>query len=141
MNSYNSGDRVKYGAYVSKSPLDIRMVESDGDVLDGRSGASYKRISTPLAVAASPLLGGAFVMLFPLAVVSFACFYAAKSIATSVFGNTAQLAVVRWDPTTAYIRHPKGNSGDKENLPTQADRQMDDLRQQVKTARENEDAK
>ncbi len=79
MNSYQSGKPVEYGLYVSPKNLDFRFVHGDNENLEGIKGAHYFKLPTPLAIVLAPILGGIFVMTFPLIIVGSVFFALLKS--------------------------------------------------------------
>jgi hypothetical protein len=116
MKSYEANKPARYGLYLSTRPMDIRFVGADGEDLDGVSGASYRRMPTWAVIAAGPVLGGAFVLAFPLLVIlaSIACI--ARLVATrvkSAAGEHAHLAMPRWEPSTAYLNKGKGDKAER----------------------------
>ena len=92
-----------YGLYLSTRPLDLRFVGADGEALDGRDGASYRRIPTWLAVLVGPILGGLFVIAFPLiAIVAFL----GTAITAAVRAATHRHAYVArstWQPAVSFF--------------------------------------
>lgn len=68
MTTYRDGQSAPYGLFVSFRPLDTRFVGAAGEELEGIPGAHYKRLPNMVAVAMAPVLGGLFVVLFPLVV-------------------------------------------------------------------------
>ena len=63
---HTAGDPVEYGVYLSLWPFDVQHVGVDGEALQGIGGANYRRVPMWAALLVSPILGGAFVLLFPL---------------------------------------------------------------------------
>jgi len=63
---YHGGQRAARGTYWS--PVDGRRVDlnASGGVLPGEEGMSYIRISAGWLVALAPLMGGLFVLAFPM---------------------------------------------------------------------------
>ena len=111
MKIYNAGESVPYGVYFSGRPLDIHIVTAEGDALEGKPGVAYRRMPTLIAVAAGPVIGGVFVMAFP--VVIFAALVLAVTrmplgMMQRTASRNAHLAAVRWEPSSAYL-----NMGDR----------------------------
>lgn len=119
MKKYNSGDSALYGIYIAPAALDFRFVGADGERLEGKDKTQYYRLPAPLVVAASPALGGIFVLGFPLLVVGFVAFMIGKlavAQARSFYAENAHLSTMRWEPTTAYL-----NKVDRKTKSKQAD--------------------
>jgi hypothetical protein len=104
MKTSKNGDQVTFGVYASMKPVDIRFVGADGETLEGKAGALYRRIPTLAMVALAPVFGGVFVMAFPALVVMLAIVGLARFAGRQLVGDTAHLAVMRWEPTTAYLK-------------------------------------
>lgn len=138
MKTWKSGQKVTYGVYVSTKPFDVRFVGADDETLDGRTGAEYRRIPTLLMVAMAPVLGGVFVMAFPAVVVLLAVVglgrFAWRQVA-GVTGDTAHLAVMRWEPSTSYLKNTTETPADAKPAPDAA---LSDLRDEVKARRDDE---
>ena len=70
MERYTAGSKAPYGLYLSTKPLDIRLVNGEGEHLEGLRDASYMRLPMWMVVLFGPAFGGAFVLLFPLLVLA-----------------------------------------------------------------------
>jgi hypothetical protein len=68
MRTYRNGEAARYGLYLSAWLPDLRFVSADDEPLEGIERASYMRLPTPLVVLLGPVIGGLFVLLFPLVV-------------------------------------------------------------------------
>lgn len=116
MKTYRSGEKVGYGLYVAPNVLDVRFVGSEGETLEGKDHGKYVRLPVVLMVLASPIIGGVFVLAFPLLVVLIAA-YAVLEFGLAKIGSVAKanahLAFMRWEPTAAYLN--KKNKKEKEN--------------------------
>lgn len=65
MRNYHTGEPVAYGVYASLRALDVCFVGADGESLEGRAQANYRRVPTLLMLLLAPLAGAVFVMAFP----------------------------------------------------------------------------
>ena len=81
MKTYRNEEIAPYGVYVSLRALDIQVVDGEGEKLSGRPGATYRRIPMPLLVLLSPVIGGAFVLLFPVLVLMAVAMAAGNALA------------------------------------------------------------
>ncbi len=70
MERYTAGSKAPYGLYLSTKPLDIRLVNGEGEHLEGLQDASYMRLPMWMVVLFGPVFGGAFVLMFPLLVLA-----------------------------------------------------------------------
>jgi hypothetical protein len=61
-----SGTRVKSGYYFNSKRWAFARVENDGEALPGVKSDRWTRVPVPLMFAAAPVLGGVFVVAFPL---------------------------------------------------------------------------
>jgi hypothetical protein len=117
MKTYKTMQAARYGLYTSSNPIDVRFVGAEGEALDGLPGASYRRVPTPLALVAAPLLGGAFVMAFPVLVLVAAFVVVARFAATAVaqtLQEQAFLASPRWQPVMSYLTKGHKKAGQAE---------------------------
>jgi len=130
--NFRTGQRVSYGMYVSARPLDVRFVGADGEKLEGREGAEYRHIPNALAMLAAPVLGGLFVISFPITI-----FVAAARALTQATGEkvdeAATLARSSYQPQAAYF---KGEAGEDEQA---QDEKVADLANEVDDARKDEE--
>jgi len=138
MTTYPNRMSVPYGLYLSWTPFDLRFVGSEGEQLDGREGARYHRVPAALVLLLSPVLGGAFVVAFPVIVVA-ALFVAASELLTAAVQPVAQTQVplvrMRWEPAASYLnRNGKEGKADDE----QRDPELDELEAEVEARREDE---
>jgi hypothetical protein len=65
MTKLDAGTPVKSGYYFSLRNWTLQPVETDGEALPGEHGEQWIPLSLPVAVAAAPLLGAAFLMFMP----------------------------------------------------------------------------
>lgn len=137
MKFHQSMQPATYGLYISTHPFDVRFVGADGETLDGLPGASYRRMPTLLALLLAPVIGGAFVMAFPVLVIVASVIGIARVAvrgAKKAAGEHAWLASPRWEPSASYLT--KGEKKGAEE-PTE----LADLRGKVDERRADEDEK
>ena len=141
MATYRFDQCVRYGVYMSLRPLSARFVSADGASLEGAQGATYRRLPTILVVALGPLIGGAFVLAFPL-IVAGALLLALGRLTMRALRHSADrsahLAKVRWEPATAYLHSGEtGSDGVPDDDPQQE--ALDDLEHEVAERRAAEE--
>ena len=66
MKTISAGTRVAKGYYFNTHSWTLHPVERDGDILRGGGHDSYVAVPAPIAFAAAPLMGAAFLMFLPL---------------------------------------------------------------------------
>ena len=120
MKTYKSGSQVGYGLYVAPGALDVRFVGAEGETLEGKADAKYFRLPALLMILASPVIGGVFVLAFPLIVLMIAAYAVVQFFgnkASEAVGNNSHLAFMRWEPTAAYLKKTgkKDNDGKKDS--------------------------
>ena len=123
MKTYQSGQTAEYGIYVAPKALDFRFVGADGERLEGKGSINYYRLPALLMIALSPVIGGVFVMAFPLIVVGFVIGLTVKVAASKVKAMAheyAHLSTMRWEPTAAYL-----NKIEKEKKETKVEEKKD----------------
>jgi len=133
--NYRSGQNVSYGMYVSTRPLDVRFVGVDGEKLEGRDDAEYRHIPNAMAMLAAPVLGGLFVISFPITI-----FLAAARAMTQAAGQkvnelseeNAHLARHAWQPQAAFLK------GESEAVEGEVDEKVAVLEAEVEGARKDE---
>lgn len=116
MKTYKSGENARYGIYIAPRALDFRFVGADGERLEGKDGASYLHLPALLVILASPVLGGVFVLGFPVLVVGFVAVMIAKLAGEqtrALYEQHLHLSINRWEPTTAYLNKVKKNEEKK----------------------------
>jgi hypothetical protein len=65
MTKIEAGTPVKSGYYFGLQSWTLHAMENDGEALPGEAGEQWIPMSLPVAVAAAPLLGAAFLMFMP----------------------------------------------------------------------------
>ena len=121
MRTYRANESCQYGLYFSLRGLDMRFVGGDGESLMGKRGVTYYRLPNTLLVLASPLIGGLFVLSFPLIILGMTSVLATYALAKMVWSFAAPkayLTSLRWEPTLAYLAKPKGEKAKGEDEKT-----------------------
>lgn len=136
--TYRAGEQVSYGVYVSTKPVNMHYMSADEE-LPGTDETTYRRLPTLLVAAASPAIGGIFVMTFPLIIlagVAVALGKFTKQTVQRMATNKAHLVQMNWQPTAAYL------DGDgKEQTPSAEavkDESVETLKAEVDSRREEE---
>lgn len=98
-----AGDKVREGVYLGTNRLSMRYVGAPDEPLPGREGTRYVRLPTWLLLLLSPVLGGLFVVAFPL--IAAVTLLAALAHAFWDAGRAAwhrgeRLEAMRWDPAS-----------------------------------------
>ena len=141
MKKYRVGESVDYGIYFCPRMLDLRFVGADTEMLDGKLGGEYFRIPSILLVAIAPIIGGVFVMAFPLMVVAmsvFAVLMAAGRAFAEASKSMAPLFDLRWQPLTAYLNRRKRTKTPGEVEPPLSEHELDELEREVEDRRTSE---
>lgn len=141
MKTYRTGEPARYGLYIASRPLDMTFVGAEGEALDGVKGATYRRVPSLLALVMAPVLGGAFVTVFPLVVIVTVAGVAGHWVGTraaEAARRHANLAGVRWEPVASYLHRPE--EGEQESTETgEKDEEMAELEAEVRERREAEE--
>ncbi|MBI4405438.1 MAG: hypothetical protein HY537_14840 [Deltaproteobacteria bacterium] len=121
MKTYTHDNLAPKGVYVAPRAMDVRYVGADEETIGGLAGHHYYRIPSPLLLLVAPLLGGAFVVLFPFLVFAFTAWIIAAVLikwAQSIASALAVYARSDWEPNAAYFKkNPKSKDEDKKNKP------------------------
>ena len=139
MKTYRAGQKVEYGIYVAPKALDARFVGADGETLNGKAGAEYTHLPSILLVLAAPVMGGVFVLAFPLIII-FSIIGVVGTMMTkavkSAFESRVHLTQMRWEPAAAYLN--KSNRSKKADGKEQKEaKDLDDLKKEVNQKRNN----
>lgn len=138
MKTYRSNETVNPGVYLSTWPVDVRHVSAEGETLAGVPGAEYRRVPGALLLALSPVLGGVFVMAFPVMVMVGVVVGLTTLVIRAVRSaaeENAWLARVGWAPAAAYLnRH--GTAATE----TRPDEKMAELARETAEKKADEDA-
>jgi len=144
MRTYMHAQTVPPGVYLATKPLDLTIVTDDADVLEGLDGARYVRLPAPVVFLVSPVVGGAFVLLFP--VIIFAAFawaawtYGARRIG-EVLERHAHLAATPGLPVMSYLKRRADEELDDvedARLERDGDDELEGLRDEVAARRRAE---
>ena len=145
MKTYQTGEKVGYGVYLSFRSLDLRFVGADDESLEGRSGREYVRIPSVLLIALAPVIGGVFVMAFPMMVVAMSIFAIAVAMrqgASVVIRNASPLFEARWQPVAAYLNRRRSKKGTQPKPELTVNRtehpELKDLEQEIADRRKQE---
>ena len=106
MKTYQAGKQVEYGIYISPKSIDCRFVGADNETLEGKPNATYYRLPTIVAIAAAPILGGIFVMTFPLLIIMMFAYAVCKPLIDAgkyLAKESEFLGSFQWQPTAAYL--------------------------------------
>ncbi|MDF1564037.1 MAG: hypothetical protein P1V51_13395 [Deltaproteobacteria bacterium] len=137
MKNYFSNQPVPRGVYFNLNPIDLQFVSSDDEILEGEPGANYVRIPTFLALLGSPLLGVAFVILFPVLIFASIAVLAAQALskkAGEAVREQAPLLRMQGAPVASYLqRENEGEEGSDRD-------ELSDLETEVDAARAEEEA-
>jgi hypothetical protein len=86
-----NGMPVKGGTYLNTTRFTIAQVK-EGEALKGSAGDRWVRVPLPLAVVAAPVLGGLFVVAFPVVGVAALAYGLVRKLAGGVKEGAAELA-------------------------------------------------
>jgi len=132
-----AGESVGWGIYVGINRLCVCYVSAPDEPLEGQPGTRYLRVPTWMVLIGSPLLGGLYVLLFPL-VMAGALLAVVGSLIAAPFARASQrygrLTTSTWQPNAAYLNRPtedKSSSG-------QAEDPLADLSEEVEARRAEE---
>jgi len=122
MKTYFNGQTLKPGFYISSNLKDVKFAGKDGSTFNGTPGR-YFRVPTPIFVAATPLMGLLFVILFPVFIACAVCaaplVYFARLIGGTVIGaadsTVSTVGHFTWQPIAAYLSGNRGKKGNKKN--------------------------
>ena len=140
MTTYRNGTQAPYGLYLSTRPLDVRFVGADGESLEGREGAEYKRLPGLLLLVAGPVLGGAFVIAFPaviFAAVAIGIYELSARALRSFAHGSAPAVRFRWQPAAAYLSNDARSEDSQAEEPDE-DEELKALEDEVEAARNAE---
>jgi hypothetical protein len=149
MKTYENGQSAPYGTYATAFPPDIRFVGADGETLDALPSAKYVRLPTPLVFAITPIVGGVFVLAFPVMVLvatgmalwmlASRLLSRANATVTSRVKETVDrhsyVVRQRWEPVTAYL---DGKGDEEEGAGETHSSELEDLEAEVTERRQAE---
>jgi hypothetical protein len=106
MATYVGGTQVKSGYYMDASHLSFTAIQKDGGALPGGAETRWKRVPTMLVVAAAPVLGGLFVVAFPLVGFGVAAYAIGRKLSGRVRAGAKEIAATvapTWVPGEAHL--------------------------------------
>jgi hypothetical protein len=107
-----SGTLVRSGTYFNSTRFSFAQVK-DGEALKGGAGDRWFRVPLPLAVVAAPILGGLFVVAFPVIGVAALAYGLARKLAGGVKEGAAELAANLAPGPLPGEAHLTGKPGEK----------------------------
>ncbi len=144
MKTYQNGQSAPYGVYVSFAWPDVRFVGADGESIDGVRRGRYRKVPTLLVIAAGPLLGGLFVITFPVLVIAATLAVLGQALADRVrlaADRHAYVAEGRFEPAVAYLNHAQTERPAGDESPTaETESGLADLEKAVDERRAEEKA-
>jgi hypothetical protein len=117
MTKLDAGTPVKSGYYFSLRHWTLQPVETDGEVLPGERGEQWVPMSLPVAVAAAPLLGAAFLMFMPAIGFYLTAKALARPLQSAFRKSTTELAATMSPgmvPGEAYLTGKRAEGGAEE---------------------------
>ncbi|MBK8010538.1 MAG: hypothetical protein IPK13_04265 [Deltaproteobacteria bacterium] len=146
--TYMAGQAAPWGLYVGLNRLSVRYISASGEALVGPAKARYLKIPTWISVLASPLIGGLYVVFFPL-ILAAALFVVLGellyAVVTRTWADHAHLANARFSPSAAYLNAPEaedrsnGQGASVANSDEQGDLDALEAEARTRQARERKD--
>lgn len=135
MTTFVGGTQVKSGYYMDASSFSFTNVEKDGGSLPGGPETRWKRVPVVLVVAAAPVLGGLFVVAFPLIGFGVAAYAIGRKLTHRARAGAKEIAATvapGWAPGEAHLtgERPKEGSGE-----APADERMENLEKEIDAKR------
>lgn len=139
----HGGELVDWGIYVGVNRLCVCYVSAPNEALEGEAETRYLRVPTWMVLVGSPIIGGLYVLLFPV-IMAGALVAVLVSLAVTPFARASerwgQLAGSQWQPSAAYLdRAPQPKAEDEVESSDTPD-PLADLAEEVKTRRAEEQA-
>ncbi len=144
MNAINGGTAVQGGYYLSKSHWEIFPIARDGERLPGPASEHYVKVSTAVALAIMPVLGGLMVVFLPF-IGLYLSMKAAMRPLLGIFERSAQdlAATVTpgWAPGAAHltgkatVENAAAEPRARENALDALQREIDERRRTTSAAR------
>ncbi len=110
MKTYKANQSCPQGFYFSLKNLDGHFVGADGEFFEGSRDAVYYKFPNTFLVLMSPIIGGLFVLTFPLVMLASIALIGSYSILRLLWlflMPRANLLENRWEPSMAYLIRPK----------------------------------
>jgi hypothetical protein len=136
MTRYAGGTKVEGGYYWQSGSWNVELVPPAGGTLPGDASAEYVRVPFPLLLAAAPVVGGLFVVLFPVAGFGLFAYGIAKRIAAGASRGAAELASTVRPGMVAGEAHLTGAAGEKKEGEARAPESIEKLEKEVAGRRE-----
>jgi hypothetical protein len=139
MTTFNGGNSVPGGYYLSKSNWEIFPIARDGERLPGPAAEHYVKVPTAAAFLVTPVLGGLMVVFLPFIGLYLTAKAAVSPIANMFRGSARDLAATvtpGWAPGAAHLtgKASEAKPGD-EAKPGEA--KLDDLAKEVEEKRKS----
>ncbi len=113
MKTISAGTRVAKGYYFNTHSWTLHPIERDGDILVGGGKDAYVAIPAPLAFAAAPLMGAAFLMFLPVEGFIEAARAAAKPVARILGRSATEIAATMQPGLATGEAHLAGKPADE----------------------------
>jgi hypothetical protein len=127
-----SGTPVKSGYYLNSRRFSFSHVAVDGEALRGTAGDRWVRVPAPLLLAAAPIIGGLFVVAFPIVGVATLAVGIARKLAGGVKEGAADLAANLVPGPLPGEAHLTGKPGEaKDGTPAKADPALENLEKEI----------
>ncbi|HSN93255.1 MAG TPA: hypothetical protein VLS93_18640 [Anaeromyxobacteraceae bacterium] len=140
MASYAGGTKVGGGTYWKPGSWRVQMVPAEGATLQGESADRYVRVPFPVLLALTPVVGGLFVVLFPVAGFGLFAYGLARRVVSGASRGAAELASAVRPGMVAGEAHLTGAPGEKERKAGDAEgappRAIEELEKEVSGRRE-----
>ncbi len=131
-----SGIPVKSGYYLDAKGLKFTRIERDGDALPGGPGARWTRVPVAVVLAAAPVLGGLFVVAFPIIGVAALGLGIARKLSGGVKDRASELAATLAPGPLAGEAHLTGKPGEeKKDAEKAATPELDALASKIEEKR------
>ncbi len=143
MKKYQGGEKIPTGVYLNLSTWEMVQLYVENPVLPGNGEVKYVKVPAPLAIAAGPFAGLAFIIFLPfIGLVGLLGFLAYKiGWGALVLGRkTLQPLMIGWNPGRAYLTRKGGPpqsqkpmGGQDEDLPNMS---INDIAKEVSKRRQ-----
>ena len=137
MTTFNGGNSVPGGYYLSKSNWEIFPIARDGERLPGPASEHYVKVPTAAAFLVTPVLGGLMVVFLPFIGLYLTAKAAMSPIAGMFRGSAKDLAATvtpGWAPGAAHLtgKASEAKPGDEAKA---GEAKLDDLAKEVEEKR------
>lgn len=133
MARHIGGSKVESGYYVNTRSLAVVSLAAEG-TLPGTAQEAFVRIPWPVMLAAAPILGGLFVLAYPVIGISTAVYgLARKGAALAGQGARDLAADLATPPHAVGEAHLTGKPGEGEEL---RDPEIEDLEKEIREKRD-----